>query len=81
MASTLYRILAKRIGHRCENQKPAQLCRKFVNASAKVEITESEIVVSYGRRAYNPFLAGAGLFETAERLPWLGGRTLRLRAI
>ena len=51
MASTLYRILAKRIGNRCENQKPAQLFRKFVNASATVEITESEIIVSYGRRA------------------------------
>ncbi|MCY4459172.1 MAG: hypothetical protein OXC26_02040 [Albidovulum sp.] len=81
MASTLYRILAKRIGNRCENQKPAQLFRKFVNASATVEITESEIIVSYGRRACNPFLADAGLFETTERLPWLGGRTLRLRAI
>ena len=81
MASSLYRILARRIGNRCENQKPAQLFRKFVNAAATVDITESEIVVSYGRRAYNPFLADAGLFETAERLPWLDGRTLRLRAI
>ncbi len=81
MASALYRILAKRIANRCENQKPAQLFRKFVNASATVEITESDIIVSYGRRAYNPFLADAGLFEAAERLPWLGGRTLRLRAI
>ena len=77
----LYRILARRIGNRCENQKPAQLFRKFVNTSASVEITEDEIIVSYGRRAYNPFLAEAGLFETAETLPWLGGRTLRLRAI
>ena len=81
MASSLYRILARRIGNRCENRKPAQLFRKFVNAAATVDITESEIVVSYGRRAYNPFLADAGLFETAERLPSLDGRTLRLRAI
>ena len=81
MASTLYRILAKRIGHRCETQKPAKLFRKFVNAGATVEITEHEIVVSLGRRAYNSFLTGAGLFDTAERLPWLGERTLRLPAI
>ena len=81
MASALYRILARRIGNRCENQEPAQLFRKFVNASANVEITEDEIIVSYGRRTYNPFLAEAGLFETAETLPWLEGRTLRLRAI
>ena len=51
MALTLYRILARRIGHRCENRKPAQLFRKFVNAGATVEITEREIIVSYGRRA------------------------------
>ena len=81
MASSLYRILARRIGNRCENRKPARLFRKFVNAAATVDITESEIVVRYGRRAYNPFLADAGPFETDERLPWLGGRTLRLRAI
>ena len=59
----------------------AQLFRKFLNAAATVDITESEIVVSYGRRACNPFLADAGLFETAERLQWLGGQALRLRAI
>ena len=81
IASSLYRILARRIGNRCETRKPAQLFRKFVNAAATADITESEIVASYGRRACNPFLAGAGLFETAERLPWLDGRTLRLRAI
>ena len=54
MASSLYRILARRIGNRCENQKPAQLFRKFVNAAATVDITESEIVVSYGRRRLQP---------------------------
>ena len=81
VASILYRILAKRIGHRCETQKPAKIFRKFVNANATVEITENDIVVSLGRRAYNPFLTGAGLFDTGERLPWLGGRTLRLRAV
>ena len=81
MASSLYRILARRIGSRGETRKPAQLFRKFVNAAATVDITECEIVVSYGRRDCSPFLADAGPFETAERLPWRDGRTLRLRAI
>ena len=80
MASTFYRVLAKRIGNRCENQKPVQLIRQFANASATVHITESEIV-SYGWRVCNSFLAGAGPFETEKGLPWFGGRTLRLRAI
>ncbi len=56
MASTLYRLLARRIGNRSENQRPAHTFRKFFNDDAAVDIAESEIVVSHGRRACNPFL-------------------------
>ena len=72
MASSLYRILARRIGNRCETRKPAQLFRKFVNAAATVDITESEIVASYERRACNRSRSTQDCSRPPKGL-WLGG--------
>jgi hypothetical protein len=42
-ASSLYRLLAGRIGNGYEHAKSRHLFRDFIDASAKVTITESEI--------------------------------------
>ncbi|MDE2790554.1 MAG: hypothetical protein OXI81_09055 [Paracoccaceae bacterium] len=79
MASALYRILAKRLGNGMENARARTLFRKVVNASATIEITPGDIVVSLGRRANNPLLIAAGFAETQQPVPWLGNRRLRIR--
>jgi hypothetical protein len=53
MASSLYRLLAGRIGRGYERAESRHLFRDFVNATARVRITESEIVVGYHKRAHN----------------------------
>jgi DDE family transposase len=78
MASSLYRLLAGRIGRGYEHTVSRHLFRDFVDATAEVEITESAIVVRYQKRAHNPLLIAAGFDTTEAVIPWLGRKRLRL---
>ena len=78
MASSLYRLLAGRIGRGYDQAKSRHLFRDFVDATAKVGISESEIAVRYQKRAHNPLLVAAGFDRTETVIPWLGGKRLRL---
>ena len=49
-----------------------------MEATAKVRITESEIVVQFQKRAHNPLLIAAGFDKTGRAIPWLEGKRLRL---
>lgn len=78
MASSLYRLLAGRIGRGYEHTVSRHLFRDFVDATAEVEITESAIVVRYQKRAHNPLLIAAGFDSTEVAIPWLERKRLRL---
>jgi len=78
MASSLYRLLGGRIGHGYETAKSRHLFRDFVDATAKVIVTEREVVVRFQKRAHNPLLLAAGFNQTDTPLPWFGGKRLQL---
>lgn len=78
MASSLYRLLAVRIGNGYEAAKSRHLFRDFIDASAGVTITENEVVVKFQKRAHNPLLVAAGFDQTDTRVSWLGNKRLRL---
>jgi transposase len=78
MASSLYRLLAVRIGNGYEIAKSRHLFRDLINASATITISEEAIVVKYQKRAHNPLLIAAGLNHTNVAIPWLGGKRLQL---
>ena len=78
IASTLYRLLALRLGTGCERLRARTLFRKFVQAAATVEILSDRIEVRFGRRASNPALVQAGFADQERRIPWLGKLPLRL---
>jgi hypothetical protein len=78
MASSLYRLLAVRVGNGYETAKSRHLYRDLVEASAGVTITESDVVVRFQKRAHNPMLVAAGFDTTDVAIPWLGGMRLRL---
>jgi hypothetical protein len=78
MASSLYRLLAVRVGHGYEAAKSRHLFRDLIDASAEVSITEAEIVVRFQKRAHNPLLIAAGFDRTDDVVPWLGRKRLRL---
>jgi hypothetical protein len=78
MASSLYRLLAVRIGHGYESAKSRHLFRDFIDATAGTAIDEDEVVVRFQRRAHNPLLLAAGFDQTDIKVPRLGGKRLRL---
>ena len=78
MASSLYRLLGCRVGRGYEQAKSRHLFRDFVDATAAVTITDSQVVVRYPKRAHNPLLVAAGFSGTDATIPWLGARRLRL---
>ena len=58
--------------------EPASLFRKFVEASATVDISDHQIVVTLGRRAHNPHLIEAGYSDSTTSIPWLHNRALKI---
>ena len=78
MASSLYRLLAVRVGNGYETAKSRHLFRDFIDAAAEVSITGGEIVVQFQKRAHNPLLIAAGFDKTESAVPWLGNKRLRL---
>jgi hypothetical protein len=78
MASGLYRLLAAKIAHGYQRAKSRHLFRDFVDATAHVHISADEITVRYQKRAHNPLLLAAGFDKVDTKIPWLGGRRLRL---
>jgi hypothetical protein len=78
LASSLYRMLANRIGNGYETAKSQHLFRDFIDASATVTIRGQRIEVRYQRRAHNPLLLAAGYDRMELRIPWLGNKHLEL---
>jgi hypothetical protein len=78
MASSLYRLLGTEIGQGYQTATSRHLFRDFIEATAQVQILEKEIVVHYQKRAHNPLLLAAGFDKKHVRIPWLGGKRLRL---
>jgi hypothetical protein len=77
MASSLYRLLAGRIGRGYATAKSRHLFRDFVDATAAVTITDADIQVRFQRRAHNPLLLAAGFDQIDVAIPWLNKKRLR----
>ena len=78
MASSLYRLLVRRIGQGYETAKSRHLFRDFVDATATVTLTDREVLVRFQKRAHNPLLLATGLDRTDVLVPWLGRKRLQL---
>jgi hypothetical protein len=77
LASSLYRLLAVRVGHGYETAKSRHVFRDFINATAAVTLTGKDIQVRFQRRAHNPLLIAAGFDQTDVAIPWLNNKHLR----
>jgi hypothetical protein len=78
MASSLYRLLACRLGNGYEKVKSRHLFAHFIDAAAQVQIGAQEIEVRFQKRAHNPYLLAADFDKTDQAIPWLGKKRLRL---
>jgi hypothetical protein len=78
MASSLYRLFGAHIGGAYTTAESRHIWRDFIDASARVTITDTTVEVRFGKRAHNPYLLDAGLAKTDVPVPWWSGRRLKL---
>ena len=78
MASSLYRLFALRIKNGYQHAKSRHIFRDFIDATAVVTISDSEIEVRFQKRAHNPLLLAAGFDQFHQPIPWLDNKRIRL---
>jgi len=79
MASSLYRIMAHRIGREYAHSQTKTLFRNLLDLSGKVEITATSVVVTLDQRAHNPYLVASGLADQTTPMPWFGNKKLTIQ--
>lgn len=77
MASGLYRLLAKRMRGYADSQA-RQIFRDLIDMPATVQISDSEVLVDFHRRAHLPIVLASGLMDKPIPVPWWNGMPLRL---
>ena len=78
MASSLYRLLADRVGGIYRHAQAKKLFRNLLDVSATVTIDEDRVVVTLDKRAHNPYLVKARLADEPTPMPWFGHKRLHL---
>jgi hypothetical protein len=79
MASSLYRLLATRIGREYQQATAKKMFRNLLDVSATVEVLEDDVVVRLDKRAHNPYLVASQLADEPTPMPWFGGKRLAIR--
>jgi hypothetical protein len=79
MASSLYRLLANRIGREYQHATAKKIFRNLLDVSATVEILEREVIVTVDKRAHNPYLVASRLADEPTPMPWFGDKSLVIR--
>jgi hypothetical protein len=79
MASSLYRLLADRIGREYDKAQAKTIYRNLLDVSATVQVGGSEVVVMLDKRAHNPYLVASGLADRPTPMPWFGNKRLMIR--
>jgi hypothetical protein len=79
MASSLYRLLATKIGSGYGHAQAKKLFRNLLEVSATVVIEPEQVVVTLDKRAHNPYLVKSHLADEPTPMPWFGNKRLLLR--
>jgi hypothetical protein len=75
-ASSLYRMMAQRIGREYSHSQAKTVFRNLLDLSGKVEVTPTSVVVTLDKRAHNPYLVASGLADQPTPMPWFGDKKL-----
>ena len=78
MASSLYRLIADRIGREYAKAQAKTIYRNPLDVSATVRIGDADVIVTVDKRAHNPYLVASGLADHPTPMPWLGNKLLKI---
>jgi hypothetical protein len=76
MASSLYRMMAERIGREYRHAQAKKIFRNLLDLSGHVAIDGTRVLVTLDKRAHNPYLVASGLAEKPTSMPWFGNKKL-----
>jgi hypothetical protein len=77
IASGLYRLLARRMrGY--HDAQARQIFRDLIDMPADIDITGTDVLVRFHRRAHLPIILASGLLDKPVNIPWWHNRPLRL---
>lgn len=79
VASSLYRMMAQRIGREYSHSQAKTVFRNLLDLSGKVEVKATSVVVTLDKRAHNPYLVASGLADQPTLMPWFGGKKLNIQ--
>jgi hypothetical protein len=79
MASSLYRLLAEKVGREYSKAQAKTIFRNLLDVGATVQIQEDGVVVILDKRAHNPFLVASRLADQPTPMSWFGDRPLLIR--
>ena len=77
IASGLYRLLARTMRGYADAQA-RQIFRDLIDMPATVDVTNTEVIVQFHRRAHLPIVLASGRLNTPVTVPWWNGVPLRL---
>jgi transposase len=77
MANGCYRWLSQRLKG-SEKTEPKKLYRKFIETGGHITLQDDVIHVHLDRRSHNPIIAQAQLDKDLVKIPWLGGKSIRI---
>jgi hypothetical protein len=78
MASSLYRLIAERLGGLYRHAEAKRIFHNVLDVSANVAISEDQVVVTLDKRAHNPLLVASALADQPTPMPWFGNKQLRI---
>jgi len=79
MASSLYRMLAEKIGGTYRQAEAKTLFHNLLDLTGGVVIDEDRVVVTVDKRSHNPLLVASRLAAEPTPMPWFGGKPLFLQ--
>ena len=79
MASSLYRLLAEKMGGLYRNAEAKTIFHQLLDLSATVAVEKDSVVVTIPKRSHNPYLVASRLADQPTPLPWFGDKQLIIR--
>ena len=81
LASSLYRLMADRIGREYDRAQAKTIFRNLLDVSATVQIGDEEVIVTLDKRAHNPYLVASGLADHPTPMPWFDSKDMYIKFI
>jgi hypothetical protein len=76
MASSLYRLLADKVGGLYRNAEAKTIFHQLLDVAADVIVEPARVSVTLHKRSHNPYLVASRLADRPTPMPWFGDKPL-----